>query len=578
MPLLPRWRALLALVVLVCCSSQPSLAQQGSGPDPSPRPVSTAFAITNARVVQAPGRVMERANVIVRDGLITAVAVDARIPTDAHLIAGDSLVVYAGFIDALAHAGLDVPSADTSDRVPDPDDPPRTRSGVLPDRLARLYLDPDDSGLARLREAGFTVAHVAPAGGLFSGQSAVILLAGERPDDMILVPDAALVARFSGGSGVYPSTPMGVAATMRERFRQAAQARDAVARYDADPAGRRRPLHDPVATALLPALEGRQRVFFVAESALEGQRALRLADEIGFQAVLAGIPEVSIMREALRQRGATVLAPLALPDAVEPDTTVADTPARDLAAHLGGEIFVSERRTRSHLDVDDETRHLQERRGISVALFERNALTLQEAGIPFAFASLGESPGDFRANLRRMIAAGLTADDALAALTTAPAQLLGLQRTLGTVEPGRMANLVVTNGDYFAEDTRIRYVFVDGRRYEVEASRPDADPDAEVTVTGTWDYTLVLPDQSISGRMTFEGEPGALSGTLQIPDLGSLAIRDIRVEGNQLSFSVPDTPLGTATASGVIVGNTFEGEIRTPGAPAMPLTATRRPN
>jgi imidazolonepropionase-like amidohydrolase len=402
---------------------------------------------------------------------------------------------------------------------------------------------------------------------------------------MVLVPEAALVARFAGASGVYPSTPMAVAAALRQHVREARRVADAEARTSSDPAGLRRVAYDPVAAALRPAVRRERPVFFVAESVLEGHRALRLGHELELDVVLAGVPEASLLTDALRARRRAVLAPLALPKAVPADTVAAaDTllvdPTRALADHLTGDVFVSERRTRSYADVEAETASLRERQRTSVGRYERSPLALHEAGVPFAFASLGVAPADVRGNLRRMIAAGLPQDAALAALTTTPAEVLGLGRSLGTVEAGRLANLVLTDGDYFAEDTRVRYVFVDGQRFEVtEASAGGAqeDPSAEVTALGTWDVTVVTPEGTLSGQMTLSGTAEALAGTLTLPQLGTFSLEDVRLAGNRLTFAVPGTPIGRAEASGLIQGTAFEGEFRAPGAPPIPITGTRRP-
>src|SRR5690606_29995954 len=154
---------------------------------------------------------------------------------------------------------------------------------------------------------------------------------------------------------------------------------------------------------------------------------------------------------------------------------------------------------------------------------------LHAAGIPFGFATLGAEPGDIRENLRRIVAAGLSEDDALAALTTTPAALLGLDRSLGTVEPGKMANLVVTKGSYFAEDAPVRFVFVEGQRFEMDED--DAfDPEAEVVVAGTWDYRLVAESGVQTGTMTITDDGGTLSGSLVDPDGATRAMENVALE------------------------------------------------
>jgi hypothetical protein len=571
----------LALTAVVACAS-PSVAQTGPTQhvDPGVRPVTRTFAITNARVVQAPGRVIDRATVVIRDGIIEAVGPTVTVPFDADVIEGDTLFVYAGFIDALGTAGVRVPTVEP-ERVRNPDDPPRDRSGLLPDRLTHTFIDPGHDAVEQLRRQGFTVAHVAPAVGFLSGQSAVILLAGATPEVMVVVPRAALVARFATAAGVYPSTPMGVIAALRQAYRSAERAGEAQARYDRDPGGLPRPVFDPVSDALQASFNRQQPVFFVADNLLEGHRALALAGELGLRVAIAGVSEPSMLTDRLRRAGVPVVAPLALPDALPAEQVVATTdPTEDLAAHLEGDIFVTEHRIMSFRDLPGEAERLRQRRSAAISLHERGPLALHDAGIPFAFGTHGMVATSIRPNLRRMIAAGLTREAALAALTTTPAEILGLARSLGTVEPGKMANLVVTDGDYFEEGTRVRYVFIDGQRFHLEATaaRAPSDPGAEVGVLGTWDVTVDFPEEAVSGRLIFEGTADALRGTLDLPPLGTFLLDRIQLEGNRLSFLVVGGPGGTAEASGVVATNTFEGELRAPGLPTASFTATRRPD
>ncbi|MDX1532137.1 MAG: amidohydrolase family protein, partial [Rhodothermales bacterium] len=179
---------------------------------------------------------------------------------------------------------------------------------------------------------------------------------------------------------------------------------------------------------------------------------------------------------------------------------------------------------------------------------------------------------------RRIVEAGLSREDALAALTVGPAALLGLERALGTVEPGKLANLVVTYGDYFADTTAVRYVFVEGERFEVDEA--DAfDPDAEVVAVGTWDYRAVSADGAEStGTMTVEGEGDALRGTITAPEGQTLTMEDVTLTGNRLRFRLPETPFGPLEVSGLITDDAYEAEVTGPNLPApLTLTATRRP-
>jgi len=563
-------RVFLAVLVLAAVAF-PAHAQNASPQDPGVRPVTRTFAITDARVVTKPGRVLDRATVVVRDGLIEAVGDDVEIPFDAEIIEGDSLTVYAGFIDGLGHAAISEPSGEDEEDVRDPGNPPRDRAGLQPDRDAHTLLQTDAGSIESLRELGFTVAHTVPRDGMLAGQGAVILLAGESPDALVLRRGSSLFAQFDTASGVYPATPMGIMAALRQHVRDAARLQEAERLYAENPAGLQRPVADPALDALAPAISGEQSVFFYVDDVLETHRALAVSDELGLDLVLGGVRESSQLTDKLGARGAPVLASLDLPEVADEDSTAADS-----AAVPTEEVFITERRTRSYADVDDEVEALKARRRAALELYEQNAANLHEAGIPFGFATLGAETSKIRENLRRIIAAGLSEDDALAALTTTPAALLGLDRSLGTVESGKMANLVVTDGPYFDEDTRVRYVFVDGERFGVDADGEDFDPDAEVVVTGTWEYRLVFEGGVETGSMTITGEADALSGSITTPN-GSRDMENVTLDGNRLSFRVSDTPFGAVEVSGLVTGDEYQAEITGPGAPPLTLSATRRP-
>jgi imidazolonepropionase-like amidohydrolase len=169
---------------------------------------------------------------------------------------------------------------------------------------------------------------------------------------------------------------------------------------------------------------------------------LELAAELKVNTVLYGGHEAYRAAGALKQSGAAVLVSL-------------KWPARDKDADP---------------DEQEPSRVLE--------MWERSVSTpavLEKAGVPFAFYSDGvENPKDLMPAVRRAIAAGLSREAALRALTLAPARIYGVADRLGAIEPGKIANLVVTKGELFQESTEVKYVFVDGVKFE-----PAAEPKEE---------------------------------------------------------------------------------------------------
>ena len=557
--------------------------------------VSRTYALENATVVQAPGQVLDGTTVIIRDGLIEAVGTDVPVPLDAQRIAADSLTVYAGFISGLSFAGVEEPESDENGRVDDPGNPPDDRAGIQPDRQARALLDPSDGNVKSLREIGFGAAHVVPEGRMLPGAGAIVQLAGDDPNTMVLQEDASLFAQFEGGRGVYPATSMANIATWRQLYREAERRLMLEDQYAQNRRGRERPPSDPVHSAFFPVIDGAQPVFFYTEGLLEMHRALSLQEELGVPLALAGLREGFRAPAALQETDADLVLTLDLPEdndwaPPEPDTltteaaeadtlTTASNTAKATTPPDPSSFFVRDFRTRSYEDTDDETENLKARQAIEQEAYEQNAAALHEAGLRFSFMTADVDAGDIRANLRTMIDAGLPEDVALAALTTHPADLLNLSDRLGTVERGKIANLVVTDGPYFAEDTAIRYVFVDGRLFEIEeAQSEDAASDAEGTANpvGTWDYTVATPQGDVGGTIEVTGEPGDLEGTItsdresEETDLESLTL-----SGTTLTFEFDAGETGQVSVTVTVTANAMDGSIEVPNFGSVPLTAER---
>ena len=570
-------------VLFFSADAHAQVLRGGTSSDTPRRPVSTAHAITNARVVVAPGRVLDRATVVVRDGRIVSVRENADVPFDATVIEGDSLWVYAGFLDLYSHAGVE--DTEDVDYDGDPGDPPRQRAGIVPDLDVRTLFKPGDAAVKALREAGFTAAHLAPEEGLLAGMGAVALLRepgrAESRETLFLPQTETAIAQIDGAGGVYPATPMAVLSVMRETVENARRETASREAFGEDVSRARRPSYDPVTDALAPVLDGDRMLVFHVEDWLNAHRALRVTGEMRIaRTVLAGVPDVAPVLDKLRQRGVPFIAPLALPDTVASDSlsrTIALPPPSQ--ASPGGVSFITDRRTVSFRDTDAEKGVLTAQRIASVRSAEASPARLAGAGVPFAFGSFDAKGKDIKANLHRMTEAGLSHDDALAALTTRAAELVGLAGAMGTVERGKLANLVVTDGDYFSDTTQVRFVFVEGVRHEIEAKKKAAagDPDAVVEVVGTWDYEIEIPGQSQEGTFTIRGEPGNLSGEIGAGD-DTLAFASVALEGNALTFSFTAPGGGPeVTVSGVVTDNELDATADVGAFGAFPFTATRQP-
>ena len=279
---------------------------------------------------------------------------------------------------------------------------------------------------------------------------------------MVLRGDVAQLAQFDTAPGASPATPMAIIARIREVMQQASDLGEAAASYAEEPAGRGRVGYDPVLDALATTGRGDQPVRFVVDDSNEAFRALKLSQDTGASVLLAGLANPTARADRMAEEGRPLLLSLDLPDALEDEDadSTASEPPHDAT------------RTFSYESLDAETATLQSKRRAALERVESGARVLDSLGVAFAFALFDMKPGEIHGNLRRLIDAGLPEDAALAALTTDAAALLDLGATMGTVEAGKMANLVVTDGSYFDAESTVQMVFVDGHKFEFATVAP----------------------------------------------------------------------------------------------------------
>jgi len=506
------------------------------------------FAIRHARIVPVSGPEIKSGTVVIGKGLIVAVGEDVSVPPEAWVIEGKGLTVYPGFINALSDLGLGPPAPAAPAPAggagapargqPQPPQPvshgPQDRPASTPWVNAADELKPDDKRIEIWRNAGFTSNLAAPMSGIFPGQGALVNLAGERAGEMVVAAPSALLITLQPlrGFGNFPDSLMGVISYVRQVFLDANWYNQSESIYRAHPAGLERPAYDRAEIVVNDALVAGRPVLLPGNTAQEMHRALMLAERLGTRAVIYGGQQGYEDADELAAAKVPVLVNLKWPEKEKDADPEAEDPLRVL--------------------------RFRDRAPSSPA-------ALQKAGVKFAFYYEGiGAPKDTLKNAKKAIDAGLAGDAALRAFTLNAAEILGVGDRLGSIEPGKIANLMLTDGDPFNEKTKVKMTFVDGRRYEVhEPSRPTAPP--TVRLTGKWKISLtgaqgpeeatadfsVAPDGTLSGSLT--GVSGAMVGSM-----GTVSIRDGWVSGNQFSFTLSLTLGGNPTD--VIFSGTLEGE------------------
>lgn len=529
--------AALALIVAFAAAGPPAAAAQQR----------QAWAITDATVITAPGTTIDNATVVLRDGLIEAVGTDVAAPADARLIDGAGMTVYAGWIDAASEVAIPQEAEATPGRGGRGGrggaaelqmlelGAPGVNERVHPELVQAESLDTEDQRIGTFRNAGFTAALVVPQEGIYRGQSALVALRPADPEAIVLADSVTQTVGFSsGGFGRgYPSSSMGVIALIRQVLLDTQRQATWENSYANDPTGMPRPEANPAYSALAPVLAGDQKLLFDASNTREAKRALMLAREFSLVPIIKGNGNEYEIVDVLAEAQAEVIVPLEYPD--RPNVSDDDD---------------------ANLDVSfDALRRWEDAPG--------NAAALERAGITFAFTADGVSPADFVANVRRAIDAGLSEEGALAAVTTNPAAMFGVDTILGTIAPGKIANIVVATGAPFAEGTEVRHVFVDGVHAEVEATRGrggarggaagPADP------RGTWAVTMGNSEFSMDSTWRIQGEPGAFSGTVDGEPFDRVSLRD-----NLLSVTIT-SPMGQFTVDVTVRGDSLSGSFSAEG-------------
>jgi imidazolonepropionase-like amidohydrolase len=520
------------------------------------RAIPGVYAITNARVVRVAAPTLDRGTVVIRDGLIAAVGTGIPIPADARVIDGAGLTVYPGFIDALTHVSIPAPRQGTAGgpafataatqqaRLPTAPNsvyPP----GLQPELSVVDFLDVEGDALDAHRGAGFTTVVSAPRSGILQGQSALLNLAGDNVQDMIVRSPIALHVGFTATRGsTYPNSLLGVFSSLRQMLLDAQRYRDLNAAYARNPRGMRRPDNDPSLAALGAVLTKELPVIMLVSSEREIDRALDLATEFGLRAYIAGGEEGWRVADRLRRENVPVIASLDFP------------------------------RRRGDAAADADPEPLRVLRGRVEA--PRNPGRLAAAGVRLAFTSGGASMSDVLANVRKAVSGGLSRDQAVRALTLTPAELFGVSDRLGSIEPGKIANLTLVRGDLFDAAARVSQVFIDGRPITVRA--PAADSPAATGASGTWTITATFAegDRTITLNLQQDGERlrGTIQGALGSADIGNASIGS----GGDLRFTAPVTLGNTteeATFSGTLTGNIMRGTVQIVGQPNGTFVGTR---
>lgn len=424
-----KWFRLFVALVIVCGISGVVFGQN-DGSEQNQNGRAGTFAIVGARVVTVSGAVIENGTVLIRDGKIAAVGANVSVPNGAEKIDGKGLSVYPGMIDAGTNLGL----AEIGQGVNGSVDISEVGS-MNSNAKAIKAIHPHSAHVEITRVNGVTSVLTLPTGGTIAGQAALVNLSGSTQAEMAVVPEFGLVVNFPrvstfGRFGSGGRQPVDFSTALKRRDTQLDElkkifddAKNYVKAQDAYLKDKSLPYppHDIKLEAMAPYLRGEKPVIFTAERERDIRGVARFVTEMKLRGIIFGGQDAWKAADVLKAANISVIF-----------TNIYNLPVQD----------------------DDPFD----------ALFEAPA-KMQAAGLKFCISTGNDGPEvrDLPYHAGIAGAYGLSKEEALRSVTINPAEMLGVADKLGSIDVGKIANIVVTDGDMLQPTTNVRYVFIDGK-------------------------------------------------------------------------------------------------------------------
>ena len=449
------------------------------------------YAFTNATIVKDASTTLTNATLVIKDGRIIAAGSGLSVPAGAVEVDCKGKFIYPSFIDIYSDYGTpqrqqqggggfnfnQQPQLETNVKGPF-----GWNQAIKSDVDVYKVFGVNDAAAKPLREAGFGAVLTHVKDGVARGTGAVVSLANEKENLVILKEKASAHYSFSKGSSTqsYPSSKMGYIALLRQTYLDAAW-------YKSKP-------YEEGFNATLQSWNDNQGLpqIFEANDKWDNLRADRIGDEFGVQYIIkAGQNEYQRIKE-MKSTNATFILPLNYPQAMD-----VEDPADARFVSL------------------EDMKHWE--------LAPANAAAFEKAGIPFCLTTADlRSSASFWPNLRKAMEYGLSETRVLEALTKTPATTLGVYDKVGSLDAGKVANFLITNGPIFSEKTSILYNYVQGIKYNVKSDDNIVGTYALTvnTPSGTEKYTLEVKSTSslsmfakdtLNTKFSFDGKQIKLS-------------------------------------------------------------------
>ena len=457
------------------------------------------YVFTHANIVVDHQTVLKDAVMVVRKGKIEAVGKNAAIPEDAVVMDVTGKYIYPSFIDLYTNYGVAAQSESNGSsranymmrqqvfesRI---DRPYYWNDAIKPYKTAIDAFHVNDKDADDFRKAGFGAVLTQENDGIMRGVSTLVSLANNDEEQVVLKAVAACGYSLDKGNSQmsYPSSLMGAFALFRQTF------------YDADWYAAQK--DKSVFDASLEAVNEHKTLpsVFVVRNKVNLLDVAKLGNEFNLPLILKGNGDEYQLLEEVASTGSPVILPLNFPEA--PDV---EDPYKAILVPL------------------EELKHWE--------LASYNPGRLAEKHVQIAFTTDGlKDKKQFRTNLLKAIKSGLSKEDALKALTETPAELIGCDNILGTLEKGKVANFLITSSEIFEPECVVYENWVQGKKYEITNSQlPDLTGDYEVALSNDANYGI-----------TIDGKPGSYSLKVKSGDDKSESGK-VSVSENLISISFP---------------------------------------
>jgi imidazolonepropionase-like amidohydrolase len=496
--------------------------------------VTPTYAIVNCKIIPVTGSPIEKGIIIIRDGLIESLGPQGKIsiPEDAEIIQAEGLFAYPGLIDAHTNLFLELPKVEPrrpGTRRTSTAEPRQKEKAQHPDLMAVKLLKPKKTTVADLHRVGITTVLVAPERGIYAGQSVLLNVNGDKAEPMVIKSPVALHVNFTTASGTYPSSLMGTMAFLRQSFLDTEHYSSHKSQFSKSSRGLKRPEYNPFLEALAPYVVEKSPVFFNCANLEDIKRALGLIKEFKLNGFLTGANEAWRVADLLIKNAKV---PLLVSLNFKP-------PKTSIYVHQGEEL----------------------KKKAEEEIYPANAANLHKKKLTFALTSQGlKKLEDIPKNVQKAIKAGLPKEEALKAMTIIPAKFLGVSSFLGSLEPGKIANIILTSGEIFDEKTRVERVFVDGISFEIKKP-PKGEKPTKVNIAGKWSATVSSPMGELETILELEQDGNEISGSIS-SNMGKWEIIEGILSGNELALSIEATIMGETmdmTFSGTAENDSIEG-------------------